>query len=140
MRSYELTIPYGLILVLKMMIYCGLGFFILFLLFKLFGNQSATYGHLYFFLIFALIGFVGMLAAKRWRIYVKNEEITIRYSVKKERRLTFADIDYASMGLKHELSLFSNGKKMVTIDRLTVNREQFLEDLKERQIKISYQE
>ncbi|MGC6767722.1 DUF6560 family protein [Enterococcus sp. LJL51] len=140
MRSYNLKIPQALIFVLKLLMYVGMGLIVFSMLPKLFGHTGGTFGHVMMGLFMMLTSFLIIVAVKRWQIRVEGEQITIRYSLKKERMLTFEDIDYASIGLKDELRLYSKEKKIVTIDRLVVNIGDFIKVLKERKIKIEYQE
>ncbi|WP_430606929.1 hypothetical protein IGJ55_003319 [Enterococcus sp. AZ170] len=131
MNNYELEIPNAFKKMLKICIATGIGLFVLFSIFK-----NATVGHFSLALIFFLIGLLGSIWANSWRVYVTEETIKTRFIFKRSHQFLFSEIDRGEIGLQKELKLFSNGKKIMTIDPKVVNYSKLIKTLKLKNIPI----
>jgi len=131
MDNYELELPNALKKMLKANIATGIGLFVFFSIFK-----GATIGHFSLALIFFLFGLLGFIWANSWRVYVTEETIKTRFIFKRSHLFLFNQIDRGEIGLQKELRLFSNGKKIMTIDPKVVNYSKFIKTLKIKNIPI----
>ena len=75
--QYAVRIPSALKYVYMAMFLLGIALFLIFLAFKVSGNESVTMGHFYFSLVFAGIGLLVMVWASRWSIIVTGASMEI---------------------------------------------------------------
>lgn len=139
MDNYELKMPEMLKKVFKALMLVGIVLALLFTIVSL-SNEDDYWSIVVFGLIIMLIGFLIVLWATKWRIYITKETITTKYIVKKSRTFALADIDRAVIGLQNELKIFSNGRKIMTIDRLVINHHKFMATLEARGIPVELEE
>lgn len=139
MDNYELKMPEMLKKVFKVLMLVGIVLALLFTIVSL-SNEDDYWSIVVFGLIIMLIGFLIVLWATKWRIYITKETITTKYIVKKSRTFALADIDRAVIGLQNELKIFSNGRKIMTIDRLVINHHKFMATLEARGIPVELEE
>lgn len=108
----------------------GIGLFLIFLVFKVSGNESVTMGHLYFSLVFAGIGLLVMIWASRWSILVKESKMELRRMFHKRAELFIQDIGKVEIGKKDAMILYDKvGRKLITIDGLSENYDRFARSL-----------
>ena len=106
------------------------GLFLIFLVFKVSGNESVTMGHLYFSLVFAGIGLLVMIWASRWSILVKESKMELRRMFHKRAELFIQDIGKVEIGKKDAMILYDKvGRKLITIDGLSENYDRFARSL-----------
>lgn len=139
MDNYELKMPEMLKKVFKVLMLVGIVLALLFTIVSL-SNEDDYWSIVVFGLIIMLIGFLIVLWATKWRIYITKDTITTKYIVKKSRTFALADIDRAVIGLQNELKIFSNGRKIMTIDRLVINHHKFMATLEARGIPVELEE
>lgn len=110
----------------------GAFLFVLFLVFMLRGNESATVGHLCVALALAGVGLFIWLWATRWAVEVDGEQIEIHKLIRKYR-LSFQRIQRAKIDKKGEIVLYGeDGKRLVTVDSLSDNYDLFVASLDAR--------
>ena len=106
--QYVVGVPSALKYVYMAMFMLGIGLFLIFLVFKVSGNESVTMGHLYFSLVFAGIGLLVMIWAE----------------------LFIQDIGKVEIGKKDAMILYDKvGRKLITIDGLSENYDRFARSL-----------
>ena len=128
--QYIVTLPSALKYVYMAMFMLGIGLFLIFLVFKVSGNESVTMGHLYFSLVFAGIGLLVMIWASRWSILVKESKMELRRMFHKRAELFIQDIGKVEIGKKDAMILYDKvGRKLITIDGLSENYDRFARSL-----------
>ena len=128
--QYAVRIPSALKYVYMAMFMLGIGLFLIFLVFKVSGNESVTMGHLYFSLVFAGIGLLVMIWASRWSILVKESKMELRRMFHKRAELFIQDIGKVEIGKKDAMILYDKvGRKLITIDGLSENYDRFARSL-----------
>ena len=110
----------------------GAFLFVLFLVFMLRSNESATVGHLCVALALAGVGLFIWLWATRWAVEVDGEQIEIHKLIRKYRS-SFQRIQRAKIDKKGEIVLYGeDGKRLVTVDSLSDNYDLFVASLNAR--------
>lgn len=128
--QYVVGVPSALKYVYMAMFMLGIGLFLIFLVFKVSGNESVTMGHLYFSLVFAGIGLLVMIWASRWSILVKESKMELRRMFHKRAELFIQDIGKVEIGKKDAMILYDKvGRKLITIDGLSENYDRFARSL-----------
>ncbi len=128
--QYVVGVPSALKYVYMAMFLLGIGLFLIFLVFKVSGNESVTMGHLYFSLVFAGIGLLVMIWASRWSILVKESKMELRRMFHKRAELFIQDIGKVEIGKKDAMILYDKvGRKLITIDGLSENYDRFARSL-----------
>ena len=128
--QYVVRVPSALKYVYMAMFMLGIGLFLIFLVFKVSGNESVTMGHLYFSLVFAGIGLLVMIWASRWSILVKESKMDLRRMFHKRAELFIQDIGKVEIGKKDAMILYDKvGRKLITIDGLSENYDRFARSL-----------
>lgn len=127
---YVVKIPDALSYVYLAFFLMGLLLFAIFLFFKLKGNSSITTGNFVFALIISSIGLLVMIWASKWHIVVNNGTLEIYRMFHKTTTVQASQLDHVEIGKKSELILYSDGKKLITIDCLCDNYDLLAEDLK----------
>lgn len=128
--QYVVGVPSALKYVYMAMFMMGIGLFLIFLVFKVSGNESVTMGHLYFSLVFAGIGLLVMIWASRWSILVKESKMELRRMFHKRAELFIQDIGKVEIGKKDAMILYDKvGRKLITIDGLSENYDRFARSL-----------
>lgn len=128
--QYVVRVPSALKYVYMAMFMLGIGLFLIFLVFKVSGNESVTMGHLYFSLVFAGIGLLVMIWASRWSILVKESKMELRRMFHKRAELFIQDIGKVEIGKKDAMILYDKvGRKLITIDGLSENYDRFARSL-----------
>ena len=128
--QYVVGVPSALKYVYMAMFMLGIGLFLIFLAFKVSGNESVTMGHLYFSLVFAGIGLLVMIWASRWSILVKESKMELRRMFHKRAELFIQDIGKVEIGKKDAMILYDKvGRKLITIDGLSENYDRFARSL-----------
>lgn len=107
----------------------GMFLFFVFLGFKVTIGASVTNAHLIFALVFAGIGLLVVAIASNWHICVHGEHVTVYRLFHKTQRFLFSDIEKVAVGKKDQLSLYKDGKKVVTVDGLSENYDRFADTL-----------
>ncbi len=123
--EYIVKLPSLLRNVYLTMFLFGMFLFVFFLLLKAKGNPTVTDGHLWFSLGFATIGVLVMVYAVRWRIDVSGNVLSIHRLMRKTVTASFAELGEVRVGKQEDLTLYQNGKKLVTVNRLSDNYELF---------------
>lgn len=139
MDNYELKMPKMLKKVFNVLMIVGIVLALLFTIVSL-SNEDDYWSIVVFGLIIMFVGFLIVLWATKWRIYITKDTITTKYIVKKSRTFALVDIDRAVIGLQNELKIFSNGRKIMTIDRLVINHHKFMATLEARGIPVELEE
>ncbi|MCD7733207.1 MAG: hypothetical protein LUH56_07190 [Oscillospiraceae bacterium] len=137
--NYAVRVPKALKQVGLAMFAMGMLLFVMFFVFRISGNTSATVGHLNFFLIFALIGLLIVLWSGAWRIKVNGESLEVRRFLRKTQRLTFSEISRVKMTKKFQLVLYKGWKRVAIVDLLTDNRSRLEASLGKHGIQIEGQ-
>ena len=128
--QHVVGVPSALKYVYMAMFMLGIGLFLIFLVFKVSGNESVTMGHLYFSLVFAGIGLLVMIWASRWSILVKESKMELRRMFHKRAELFIQDIGKVEIGKKDAMILYDKvGRKLITIDGLSENYDRFARSL-----------
>ena len=119
-ESYVLKFPKELGAVYVCLCVVGVLLFILFAWVKICKNPDISSGTFVFAIIVALIGLYVKLYADKWEIIVKEGQLEIHRMLHKVQIVPIAGLEVA-YGSKSEMILSQNGKKVITLDRLTVN-------------------
>ena len=128
--QYVVGVPSALKYVYMAMFLLGIGLFLIFLVFKVSGNESVTMGHLYFSLVFAGIGLFVIIWVSRWSILVKESKMELRRMFHKRAELFIQDIGKVEIGKKDAMILYDKvGGKLITIDGLSENYDRFARSL-----------
>lgn len=129
--QYVVRVPSALRYVYMTMFLLGTGLFLVFLIFKVNGNDSVTMGHLYFSLVFAGIGLLVMIWASRWSILVTDSKMEIHRLFHKKAELSIEDIGKTERTKKNAIILYDRSrKKLITIDSLSENYDRFARSLR----------
>ena len=130
--QYAVRIPSALKYVYMAMFLLGIALFLIFLAFKVSGNESVTMGHFYFSLVFAGIGLLVMVWASRWSIIVTGASMEIHGLLYKKAELSMQDIGKVEIGKKDAMILYDkSGRQLITVDGLAENYDCLARDLKE---------
>ena len=130
--QYAVRVPSALKYVYMVMFLLGIALFLIFLAFKVSGNESVTMGHLYFSLVFAGIGLLVMIWALRWSILVTGSSMEIHVLLHKKVELSMQDIGKVEIGKKDAMILYNKaGRKLITVDGLAKNYDCLARSLKE---------
>ena len=70
-----------------------------------------------------------MIFASKWHIVVNNDIFTVYRLFGKPVTMHFQDIDSVAEGPKGQIEIYKGGRKIVTIDLLSDNYDQFLNSL-----------
>ena len=107
----------------------GMFLFFVFFAFKVTVGASVTNAHLIFALIIAGIGLLVVAVSSKWHICVNGDEATIYRLFHKTQTVLFREIGKVEVGGKYQISIYRNGKKLVTIDALSDNYERIMDSL-----------
>ena len=138
MNNYELSISTFFKNACKLWVLAGMLLLIFFGSSIFFKQGNVTIGHFCIATLFLVGGFLMLIGANRWKIYVTEKEIAIQFILKKRKTLTFNQIEKVEIDAHKNLRLFSNGKKIITIDCYTLNYSLFIKDLKSKGLQIEY--
>lgn len=120
--DYIIVLPKQLKIMCKLMFIAGILFFSIFTICYLKEIGGATIGHLFFSIMFIVIGWGGLAASYRWKVVVKHNGF-VWYSVwgaKKE--ILFSEISIRK-GKQGELKFYKKRKKVFTVDSRSCNYE-----------------
>lgn len=94
--------------------------------------------HIELGLLLSLIGLSVLWFSKHCKIEVSQAEIIIHHALKKERRIAICEIEKIVIGYKLEIIGYDKNRKVITIDRSTLNTEQFKNQLEKLGVKFEY--
>lgn len=126
---YTVRIPAMLKRVYFVLFMMGVLLFFIFLFFWIAGNPSITKGNFITALVICAIGMFVMMFASKWHIVVNNDIFTVYRLFGKPVTMHFQDIDSVAEGPKGQIEIYKGGRKIVTIDLLSDNYDQFLNSL-----------
>lgn len=121
-ESYSITLPKALKNVYTAIFVFGIILAVVFSYCYFNQIANATKGHIVFAVVFATIGLIVMFICVRWRIDVDGDTFTVQYVLKPKKTIRFQDVDTVEIGSKGQLVIYSDGKKVQTIDILATNR------------------
>ena len=128
--EYVLQIPAAFRRAAMFLFGFGIFLFAVFFLFKISGNETVSVGHLYLALVLSTIGLLAIIWADQWNVQVNGIDITI-HTLFKKMKLSINDIVAVKIGKKYEIVLYdASHKKIITIDGLVDNYDNFLNTLK----------
>lgn len=120
---YVVKMPKALKYTYMALFLLGLFLFCVFFVFKILENPTVTNGHLWMCLGIMAIGLLGVFWASKWKIAVNGNRMEIQRLFRKNVILQISEIERVEIGKKNQMLLYSNGKKLITIDCLTDNYE-----------------
>ena len=137
--NYSMTLPKAVIYFFSTMFILGMILFITFFIFKMIGNESITGGHLWFALIFSMIGAVIVAWGAKWKVLINDEEIEIQGIFHKNKKININEIEKAviekkqmneEIGEAERVIIYKNGKKVVAVENSALNYSRFINTLK----------
>lgn len=127
---YIVKMPKALKYVYTALFGMGLFLFCLFFIFKILENPTVTNGHLWMCLGIMAIGLLVVFWASKWKIAVNGNQIEIQRLLRKNIIMQIDEIEHVKIEKKNQITLYRNGKKLITIDCLADNSELFIKSLK----------
>lgn len=134
MEKYEVSCPEELRSTFDIILGAGIVFSGIATILYMNNIKGANKGHVVLGLLFVVIGLVGILYSRKWRIEVSEKQLKIHYFLKGVRTISIEEIEKAVVGKKSEIILYIKGKKLVTLDPLLINKYKLSEQLKRQGI------
>lgn len=123
--NYIVQLPKGMKVIYSLLFIAGILLTIFFLVVKTKWGGGVTDGHIWFALILAGIGIIVMAAGGRWKVSVKKDQMTVVSLGRTTRRFQISDIEKVEEGEDGEIMIYKNGKKIVTVERVSENYDRF---------------
>ena len=129
--QYIVQFSKSLRMIYSLVFYAGIVLTLFFGIVKIKWGGGVTAGHLWFSLVLTSIGIVFILMEFNWTIQDDGEKFTVYSFSHTRKELQFSDIDRVEEGSDGEITLYKNGKKIVTVENAVQNYDRFRNTLKQ---------
>lgn len=123
--NYIVQLPKAMKLIYSLLFIAGILLTIFFLIIKTKWDGGVTDGHIWFALILSAIGIVVMAAGICWSVRVNEDQIAVSSFGRATRIFQISDVEKAEEGEEGEITVYRDGKKIVTVERLAENYDRF---------------